>query len=263
MPLPIDLSGRVALVTGVSNGLGTGVARMLAKAGAGVAGCGFSPGDSTGAKAFVASVEAAGRRALYRRTDVERPGDLEALVEAAVAEFGRLDILVSNAGRNVFTGAEHCAESDWQRNLDLNLASHWRLAKLCKPHLEAGGHGVVQIMTSNHAYATIPGCFPYNIAKTALTGLVRALAIEWGPKIRAVGIAPGFVETPGNDTWFASFPDPEAERQRTLGMHPAGKLGTCDDIGAWSAFLASDFAAFATGTTYVIDGGRLALLQDS
>jgi NAD(P)-dependent dehydrogenase (short-subunit alcohol dehydrogenase family) len=92
---------------------------------------------------------------------------------------------------------------------------------------------------------------------------VRSLAIEWGPEIRTVGLAPGFVETPGNDDWFASFPDPAKERSRTIQMHPAGKLGSCEDIGAWSAFLASDFAAFSTGTTYVIDGGRLALLQDS
>ncbi|HEY0257723.1 MAG TPA: SDR family oxidoreductase, partial [Candidatus Methylacidiphilales bacterium] len=159
-------------------------------------------------------------------------------------------------------GAQACDEIDWQHNLDLNLASHWRLAKLCKPHLEKSGHGVIQIMTSNHAYATLPGCFPYNVTKTALTGLVRSLAVEWGPKVRVVGLAPGFVETPGNDEWFASFPDPAAERAKTIRRHPAGQLGTCEEIGAWSAFLSSNFAVFSTGTVFVIDGGRLALLQD-
>ena len=253
MALPIDLKGRVALVTGVSGGIG---------AGGEIAGCGFSASGGDKALVFLDAVRSAGQRAMYKQTNVERPEELDALVDTAMAEFGRLDILVSNAGRNVFNGAVECSDADWQRNLDLNLASHWRIAKLCRPHLEASGHGVLQIMTSNHAYATIPGCFPYNVAKTALTGLVRSLTIEWGPKVRVVGIAPGFVETPGNDHWFASFPDPATERERTIKPHPAGKLGTSEEIGAWSAFLASDFAAFATGATYVVDGGRLALLQD-
>lgn len=263
MSLAIDLSDRVALVTGVTSGIGAGIAQMLAKAGAHVAGCGMSDSSSAKACAFESAVSTTGQRALYRQTNVESPTELEALVNAVVAEFGKIDILVSSAGRNVFKGAEKCSETEWTGNINLNLASHWRLAKLCKPHLEASGYGVVQIMTSNHAWASIPGCFPYNVAKTALTGLVRSLAIEWGPKVRVVGIAPGFIETPGNEEWFASFPDPTEERKRTIQSHPAGKLGTCEEIGAWSAFLASDYAAFATGTTYLIDGGRLALLQDS
>jgi NAD(P)-dependent dehydrogenase (short-subunit alcohol dehydrogenase family) len=263
MALSIDLGVRVALVTGVSSGIGMGIARMLAQAGADVAGCGFSGVDNANALDFLRDVKTAGKRGLYKQTDVETPDDLESLVKATIKEFGRLDILVSNAGRNVFKGAAACDEAAWQQNLDLNLSSHWRLAKLCRPYLEESGHGVVEIMTSNHAHATIPGCFPYNVAKTALIGLVRSLAVEWGPKVRVVGLAPGFVETPGNSGWFDSFPDPAAERKRTIALHPAGKLGACDDLGAWTAFLASDFAAFATGATYVIDGGRLSLLQDS
>lgn len=263
MSLAIDLSGRVALVTGASSGIGAGIALMLAKAGADVAGCGLSDSSSAKASALESAIRALGRRAFYQQTNVENPGDLESLVSAVINEFGRIDILVSNAGRNVFRGAENCTEAEWIENMNLNLASHWRLAKLCKPHLEASGRGVVQIMTSNHAWASIPGCFPYNVAKTALTGLVRSLAIEWGPKVRVVGIAPGFIETQGNDAWFASFSDPSRERERTIQSHPAGKLGSPEEIGAWSAFLASDYAAFSTGTTYLIDGGRLALLQDS
>jgi len=263
MPLNIDLTGKVALVTGSSSGIGAGIARMLAQAGADLFGCGYSPSESDKAGEFLKSVHQHGRQAEYIEVNVEHPDDLERLSRAVIKKYGRLDILVSNAGRNMFMGASSCSEADWQRNLDLNLASHWRLARLCLPHLAISGKGVLQIMTSNQAYATIPGCFPYNVTKTALTGLVRSLAIEWGPQVRVVGIAPGFIETPGNDTWFTSFPDAAQERQRTIKLHPAGKLGTCDEIGAWSAFLASEYAAFATGSTYVIDGGRLAVLQDS
>ena len=118
------------------------------------------------------------------------------------------------------------------------------------------------IMTSNHAFSSIPGCFPYNVTKTAITGLVRSLAIEWGPEIRTVGIAPGFIDTAGNDTWFASFPDPAAERQRTENLHPVKRIGTVEEVGALCVYLASPMARFISGTTILMDGGRSALMQD-
>jgi NAD(P)-dependent dehydrogenase (short-subunit alcohol dehydrogenase family) len=78
-----------------------------------------------------------------------------------------------------------------------------------------------------------------------------------------VGIAPGFIDTPGNQNWFDSFPDAEAERKRTIELHPVKRLGTVDEVGAWCVFLTSKYAAFASGTTYLLDGGRSALMQDS
>lgn len=260
--LSINLNNKVAIVTGVTSGIGAGVARVLAQAGCHVAGCGRTPGTDQTAIAFMKSVESSGQRAYYQSVDVTNPDAIAAFVDKAGEIFGQIDIVVSNAGVNVFKGAEKCTDEEWAQNINLNLASHWHLAKFCKPWLVKSESGVFEVMTSNHAYSSIPGCFPYNVTKTALTGLVRALAIEWGPSIRVVGIAPGFIETPGNDKWFASFPDAEAEHQRTIALHPAGKLGTTAEIGAWCAFLASDFAAFSTGTTYLIDGGRSALMQD-
>ncbi len=263
MALAIDLSGQVALVTGVSGGIGAGVARVLAQAGCHVSGCGLSAPGSEGALQFRKAVEMAGRRSLYCQMDVTDTPALEAFVAETIAAFGKIDILVSNAGANVFDGAEDCSEERWGQNADLNLASHWRLARLCKPCLERSPNGTILLMTSNHAYRSIPGCFPYNVAKTALLGLVRALAIEWGPRIRTVGVAPGFIDTPGNDGWFNAFPDPAAERSRTVDLHPVARLGTPDEVGALCAFLASPYAAFISGTTYLMDGGRSALMQDA
>lgn len=260
--LSIDLKDKVAIVTGVSGGIGAGVAKVLAEAGCYVAGCARAKAESEDVNAFFSNAESMGRKAFYRSVDVTNKEQLADFVEAVAGEFGKIDIVVSNAGVNVFKGVEGCNEEDWAYNHELNLASHWRLARAAKPYLEQSSSGVFIVMTSNHAYSSIPGCFPYNVTKTALTGLVRAMAIEWGPKVRVLGLAPGFVDTPGNDQWFASFPDPQAERQRTIHMHPAGKLGTIEEVGAWCAFLASDFAAFATGATYLLDGGRSALMQD-
>ncbi|MFV0505124.1 MAG: SDR family NAD(P)-dependent oxidoreductase [Bacteroidales bacterium] len=261
--LAIDLKNRVAIVTGVSSGIGAGVARMLAKAGCNVAGCARANEDEKNVVAFRASVEEFGQKAFYKKVDVTNNEQLLAFVRCVADEFGKIDIVVSNAGANIFKGAADCTEDEWEYNHNLNLASHWRLAKLSKQYLEKSKTGVFIIMSSNHAYSSIPGCFPYNVTKTALTGLVRAMSIEWGPAVRVLGLAPGFIDTPGNDTWFNSFPDATAERQRTIDLHPAGKLGTTEEVGAWCAFLASDFAAFATGATYLLDGGRAALMQDN
>ncbi|GAA3569189.1 SDR family NAD(P)-dependent oxidoreductase [Snuella lapsa] len=260
--LTINLKGKTAIVTGVSSGIGLGVAKVLAKAGCNISGCGTSVENSKAALTFLKAIKEEGTEALYTCLDVTSQQDREHLVNKTSTTFSQIDILVSNAGINVFKGAKDCTEEQWEFNMSLNLKSHWALSKLCKPYLESSNNGVIILMTSNHAYHSIPGCFPYNVAKTAIKGLVQSLAIEWGPKIRTVGIAPGFIDTPGNQKWFNSFPDAKAERQRTINMHPVKTLGTTEDVGYLCAFLASDMARFISGTTYLIDGGRSALMQD-
>ncbi len=254
----IDLTNKIVLITGSNSGIGFGIATEMAKAGANISGCATEEDD----KGFIDSIKEYNVDVLYTCCDVTNDEELQKLVDETIKKFGRIDILVSNAGRNMFYGAEKTTADEWSKNLELNLVSHWKLSQLCKPYLEKN-NGVIIIMASNHAYNTIPGCFPYNVTKTALTGLVRSLAIEWGPRIRTVGIAPGFIDTPGNQKWFDSFADATAERQRTVSLHPVKKLGTVEEIGGWCVFLASNYAAFASGTTYLIDGGRSALMQDN
>ncbi|MBO9672430.1 MAG: SDR family oxidoreductase [Sphingobacteriaceae bacterium] len=261
MALTIDLKGKTALITGVSSGIGLGIAKMMAKAGCTIIGCAEQSETSEAAKRFLTEMESYDVHTGYFRADMTVVEEIENLVANITSDYGRLDILVSNAGQNVFTGLEGSTEQDWQFNLDLNLTAHWRLAKNCKTLLEENS-GIIIIMGSNHAYASIPGCAPYSVAKTALTGLVRSLAIEWGPGIRTVGIAPGFIDTPGNQQWFNAFENPEEEKQRTINLHPVKKIGKVEEIGGWCVFLASEYAAFASGVTYLIDGGRSALMQD-
>jgi len=260
--LSIDLKGKTALITGVTSGIGFGIAKIFARAGCTITGCANFKENTEDAKNFSEMLVMEGAKGHYSYCDVTNINQMTATVEATVKKYGGIDILISNAGTNVFEGADHCSEKQWDFNADLNLKSHWQLSLLCKPWLEKSKNGVILIMTSNHSEATIPGCFPYNVTKTALKGLVQSLAIEWGPKIRTIGIAPGFIDTEGNQKWFDSFPDPTAERSRTISLHPVKKLGTTEDIGTFCAFLASDMACFISGTTYLIDGGRSALLQD-
>ena len=263
MALEIDLTGKRALVTGASDGVGAAVARVLARAGCHVAGTGRVASDHPRAVELLDALRSEGREGIYLTGDLSDPAVPAKLVDETVSALGGIDIVVSNAGRNDFIGAAEASEDDWQACMDLNLASHWRLAKAARPFLLDDANGVFIVMTSNHAYRTIPGCFPYNVAKTALTGLVRALAIEWGPAIRVVGVAPGFIDTPGNQSWFDSFPDPQAERILTDRRHPVGRIGNANEVGSLCAFLASPLAGFITGDTILIDGGRSALMQDS
>lgn len=262
MSLAIDLTGKRVLVTGASDGIGAGVARVLARAGCQLVGTGSVPPDHPRALEFVTTMAREDCVATYLDGDLRDPETPARLIRDTVDALDGLDIVVSNAGRNAFLGVDATEEQDWQDCMNLNLASHWRLAKAARPHLTKSNPGVFLIMGSNHADRSIPGCFPYNVAKTALTGLVRAMAIEWGPAIRVVGVAPGFIDTPGNQAWFDSFPDPAAERARTERMHPAGRIGTPEEVGNLCAFLASPLCGFITGNTVLMDGGRSALMQD-
>jgi NAD(P)-dependent dehydrogenase (short-subunit alcohol dehydrogenase family) len=246
----------------VTSGIGAAIAKVLAQAGCDVAGCGSRPADSEGARAFIESVEAEGRKALYLTADLSNKQAPADFIRDAAEALGGIDLLVSNAGRNIFEGAKDCSEEAWEECMNLDLASHWRLAQTARPHLEKSDPGVILIIGSNHAWGSIPGCFPYNVAKAGLLGLVQSLAIEWGPDIRTVGIAPGFIDTAGNQIWFDSFPDPAAERARTEVMHPVGRIGRVEEIGQLCAYLASPMAGFISGTTLCVDGGRSALMQD-
>lgn len=264
MPLTIDLENKRAFVSGCARGIGLGIARALATAGCDVAGCGMrDPGHET-VKAFIREIEGLGRKAIYVQGDLSQPKTPAQIMQNVAEAWGSLDVLVSNAGRNIFKGAELCSEDDWSECMNLDLAAHWRLSKEALPLLKKGegaGPASIVIIGSNHAHNTIPGCFPYNVAKAGLLGLVQSLAIEWGPEVRCVGIAPGFIDTPGNDAWFNTFPDPAVERRRTEQSHPVGRIGSVDEIGALCAFLSSTHGGFISGTTLLVDGGRSALMQ--
>lgn len=259
--MPIDLQGKVAIVTGSTQGLGLGIARIMAKAGCDVAGCGLSSPESEKGSSFRSVVEGNGQKSYYQVVDVKSEKEIDHFVDNVINRFGKIDILISNAGKNLFTSPENCTGSFWDENGDLNLKSHWLISKACYPELKKN-KGFILLMTSNHAYSTISDCFPYNVTKAGITGLVQALAVQWGPDVRVLGLAPGFIETEGGESWFQSFPDPEKKRQEIIRIHPIKRLGTVDEIGAFCAFLSSGYAGFMTGATYLIDGGRSAVMQD-
>ncbi|NWK54956.1 SDR family oxidoreductase [Verrucomicrobiaceae bacterium N1E253] len=261
MSLEINLAGKRALVTGASDGLGKAIAITLAKAGCDVVGTGRVAPDHERALELLQHLEAQGHRSHYLEGDLSLKQTPAQHVADAVERLGGLDIVISNAGLNIFKGVESCSEEDWEYNIQLNLSSHWRLGQAALPELRKN-KGVFQVMNSNHAYSTIAGCFPYQTSKTALLGLVQSCAIEWGPDVRVVGIAPGFIDTPGNQSWFDQFPNPEEEKRQTEQRHLTRSIGKAEDVGALCCYLASPYARFITGNTILMDGGRSAMMQD-
>lgn len=251
-------SPRVVLITGTSQGIGHAIAQTYLNNGDIVIGCAFSALEKAPqARKMLADYP---ERFFYFSVDVTKTEHIKQFVNDAEKLFGRIDVVVSNAGKNVFKGID-CEESDWAHNFDLNLRSHWYLAKCARPALQKS-QGTILVITSNHAFSTMPGCAPYNISKRALLSLVQSLTIEWGPEIRTVGIAPGFIDTDGNQAWFDSHPDARLARERTINKHPVGRIGRPEEVGELCLFLSSDKAGFIAGTTIVMDGGRSAIMQD-
>lgn len=251
---------KTVLITGSSLGIGLGVAKCFLKAGYNVASCSEKTWEE--APACQELLKQYGeQRYFYQKCDVTKLDEIKSFVDNAAAHFGAIDTVVSNAGANVFKGVD-CDVDTFEFNFDLNLRSHWYVSKCARPYLEKS-HGTILITASNHAFSTIPGCAPYNITKRALLSLVQSITIEWGPAIRAVAVAPGFIDTEGNQAWFDSHEDPQAVREETVQNHPVKRLGTVEDIGHLCVFLASDEASFIAGTTILVDGGRSCLMQDS
>ena len=262
MALQLDFSNKRVLITGAVQGIGRFACLQFAKAGAVVIGFDLLDAQDERVKSWLEDLHSLHTECCYFKVDVTDASSVSQAIAELQQTNNRLDVLVSNAGVNVFTGEGNTTMDDWNRNLSVNLTSHWLVTRACQPML-ALAQGVIIVMSSNHAYQTIPGCFPYPVAKAALLGLVRSLALEWAPAIRTVGLAPGFVDTPGNQRWFDSFPDPVSEKNKTIAMHPVQALADPADIGTWCVFLASSFSRFAAGTVYLVDGGRSAVLQDS
>ncbi len=249
----MNLHGRVALVTGSTQGIGRGIAVRLAQAGADVVINGRE--DDADARESAAQVRATGRRACIVAADVSRVEDCQRLVRESVAQLGRLDILVNNAGIQTQAGFLDASLEDYERVLAVNLRGPFFLAQAFARHLREAGHGGRIINNSSvHEELPHPNFASYCASKGGLKMLMRNLAIELAPLgITVNNVAPGAIETPINRKLLQQ-PDKLAGLLQDI---PARRLGQPRDIAGAVAFLASDEADYITGTTLVIDGGLL------
>ena len=253
------LQDKVAIVTGSTLGIGRAIARLFLAEGA----CVVINSHRDDAAAAAIREELAGEHCLFVHADVADAAAVDAMVAQTLARFGRLDILINNAGMNVFADPLAMTREQWQHCFAVDLDGAWHCARAALPAMLAQGSGSIVNIASVHGHQIIPGCFPYPVAKHALLGLSKALGIEYaGRGVRVNSISPGFIMTESNEAWLASFPDPAAERQRQAALLPVKRLGEPIEVAYTALFLASDEARFINAADIVIDGGRSQLYHE-
>jgi 2-deoxy-D-gluconate 3-dehydrogenase len=245
-----DLKGRVAIVTGGNGGIGLGMAKGLARAGARVV---VAARNREKSSAAVRELKALGADALALTVDVTDERSVEALVADAAQQCGRIDILINNAGINIRKPAHELPVAQWQQVIDTNLTSAFVCSRAVYPHLKrAGGGKIINIgsMLSIFGASFAPA---YGASKGGVVQLTKSLAVGWAAdNIQVNAVLPGWVDTDLTRQARQQLP---GLNERVLARSPSGRWGTIDDFEGIAVFLASTASAFITGTAIAVDGG--------
>ncbi|WPO86387.1 SDR family oxidoreductase [Herbiconiux sp. KACC 21604] len=251
------MTGRTALVSGGARGIGAAVVRRLAAAGYGVV---VADIDGEAARRLARELDTA--EVVAAPTDVRDAEQCSAAVARAIERWGRLDVLVNNAGRNAYHEAVSMTEEEWDEVFSVDLKAVWLLSRAALPHLVEAGEGAIVNVSSIHGRLTTPGMFPYAAAKSGVEGLTRSLALDLAPRgVRVNAVAPGWTRTHLVAEWLARQSDPVGALARVEAAHPLGRMAEPDDVAAVVAFLASREARAVTGAVYPVDCGLSAMFS--
>jgi 2-dehydro-3-deoxy-D-gluconate 5-dehydrogenase len=247
---PFDLTGRVAIVTGGNGGIGLGIAKGLARAGASVVLAGRNA--EKGARA----AKTFDGRAIFVAADVTKKAACTALVGEAVARYGRLDILVNNAGMNIRKGAEVLEEAEWHTVMDTNVTSAFLCTQAAYPEMIRAGGGKVINIGSIMSLFGAPFAAAYAASKGAVTQFTKSIATAWAKNnIQCNAILPGWIDT---ELTRGARAQVAGLHEAVLARTPAGRWGVADDLAGLAVFLAAPASDFVTGATIPCDGGYCA-----
>jgi NAD(P)-dependent dehydrogenase (short-subunit alcohol dehydrogenase family) len=247
------VTGKAAIVTGGAAGIGRACALALAREGALVA---VADVDEAGGADTVAAIGSDGGAAFFRRADVGVTADVRGLVREASGRWGRLDVLVNNAGVAISGSVTEIGEEDWERVLSVNLSGVWRGMRFAIPEMLKTGGGSVINTSSVQSVVGFRGWAGYAASKGGINSLTRQAAVDYADRgIRVNAVLPGTILTPMNEQILAAAPDPGAVERDWLSLHPVGRLGQPEEVAALVVFLASDESSFITGELIRVDGG--------
>ncbi len=251
--MKLDFSNRTVVVTGGARGIGAGICEAFARAGANVV-VDYIPIDQdvAGLRQLEGRLQELGASYATYAADVTSPQEMAALCDAAVQDFGGLDVVVNSAGFTQPVGMAEISQELWQRGLDVNLSGAFYLSQAAAEHMTRGGRGRIIYIGSAGSITGGGGAAFYSAAKAGINGLVRVLSKELAPRgITVNAVLPALIDT---DLLRERQPDP-IKRQEYVSRIPVGRLGRPEDVAAMVLFLASEHAGFVTGQNIIVDGG--------
>ncbi len=241
-------TSKTVVITGGAKGIGAACSRVFYRENANV----VLLDTDAGGQQLAAEL---GDRALFILCDVSKEAQVQAALEQAAAVFGRVDVLVNNAGIQRYSSVTETSEEEWDLVMNVNLKSAFLCAKHAIPRMQQQAQGVIINVSSVQAFISQKTVAPYVTSKTALLGLTRSIAVDYGPQIRCMAVCPGTIDTPMLRDAIELSPDPAAVYQECVDMHLVKRIGTASEVAELVLFLAGENGGFFTGQAVRIDGG--------
>lgn len=248
-----QLDDKIAVITGAAGGIGRATCAAMAHEGAAIV---ISDINEEPGMALAQSIAGHGGRAIYKHTNVGSSSDVKELMAFAIAQFGRIDVLINNAAVAIPGKVAEMSEDDWNKVLDINLTSVYRGMHYAIPYMVEQGGGSIVNMSSAQGLVGFGGWSAYAAAKGGINALTRQAAVDYSQyNVRINAVAPGTINTAMNVRIFSEAEDGDALRRYWTSRHLAGRFGEPEEVAALIVFLASDAASFITGEVIRIDGG--------